>query len=105
MEFIKQLIQEGYGRSGSDNYDLYHSSYSEAVQEALNMVRTKGFEVDEDEIFRVISTGPRKPPVGDTVSLKLPLLKDGRETARMLHFQVYNRGESKAPFELNAYIS
>jgi hypothetical protein len=82
---------------------LYYKTYSDAVKAAMDMAKKRGFEVDEDEYFRKVSAGPKKPSEGKTVSQSLQLMKDGKPLRKTLEFQVYNRGGSM-PFELNHYI-
>jgi hypothetical protein len=82
---------------------LYFKTYSDAVQAAMDTAKKRGFEVDEDEYFRKVSAGDRKPSEGKTVSKSLQLMKDGKPLRKTLEFQVYNRG-GNVPFELNHYI-
>jgi hypothetical protein len=82
---------------------LYYKTYSDAVKAAMDMAKKRGFEVDEDEYFRKVSAGPKKPSEGKTVSQSLQLMKDGKPLRKTLEFQIYNRGGSM-PFELNHYI-
>lgn len=103
MEFIKELIiLENKARSG--NYELYHKSYSNAISTALNLARKKGYDLDEDEVFSKIGSGPRKPQPGDTNRITLSLTQDGHPVREKLHIQVFNKGESHLPYELNTYI-
>lgn len=89
-----------------EGYELYHDSYTSAIQTAKEIATSRGYVIDDDEAFRVIGSGPRKPAVGETNDLHLRLYdKDGKQKREALHFQVYNRGGDKRPYELNAYIS
>lgn len=88
--------------SGASNY---FSSYSGAISSALAQAKKKGFEVDEDDVFREITTGQGKPSKGKTVRHTLKLTKGGKAQKKALHIQVYNRGTSGNTFELNSYIS
>ena len=83
----------------------YHSSYTDAIQTAVNAAKKRGYEVDSDEYHTKVASGPRKPSEGKTVSHNLKLTKDGKPTKKGLSIQVYNRGGDKSPFELNHYIS
>lgn len=95
VKIIVARLKEGR----SDGYALYHPTYSAAVQEALNWATRKGFKVNEDDYFNKVTTGPRKPTPGKTVSHSLALDNNKR---KQLHLQVYNTGNS---FELNCYVS
>lgn len=85
------------------NYQLYHDSYSSAVQEALRETKDQGYVVDEDDFHYKVTTGPRKPQPGETNSFHIKLLKDGAETNAVLHMQIYRMQEDR--YELNMYIS
>jgi hypothetical protein len=84
------------------NYPVYHKSYTSAVQAARDMVEKRGFEVDEDDWFNYVTTGPGRPREGETTDHKIGLLKNGKPVRKMLVFQVYGMPRS---YELNAYIS
>jgi len=106
---LKEEIEEGkakfvHGRTKVPlpNYDLYHKTYSGAVQAAADTAKKKGYEVDQDSWDAEISFGQRKPSVGKTVSKKVKLTKDGKEQKKQLHIQVYGMDSGK--YELNMYI-
>ena len=61
-----------------------------------------GYEIDSDEMFNVVGTGPKRPAVGKTNKYHLTLMKNGKEDRKKLHFQVYGM---KTQYELNMYIS
>lgn len=96
---IVARLKEDHLGGRKDGYALYHPTYSAAVQEALKWAQRKGFKVNEDDYFNKVSTGPRKPTPGKTVSHSLALENNKK---KMLHLQVYNTGNS---FELNCYVS
>ena len=80
-----------------EKYNLYHSTFSGAMQHAYDYAKKKmGITVDPKEIDSKVATGPKKPGTGKTNSYSLKTNKG------MLQIQVYNRGGSK-PFELNMY--
>ena len=83
-------------RSAS-GYELYHKSFSDAMQHAYAMAKKNmGVTVDKKDIDDKVATGPRKPGEGKTNRYSLKTNKG------MLQIQVYNKGGSK-PFELNMY--
>jgi hypothetical protein len=88
-----------------DLSENYHPSYSSAIQTAVDSAKKRGYEVDSDDYHNKVSSGPRKPSEGKTVSHNIKLMKDGKPTKKGLAIQVYNRGGDKTPFELNHYIS
>ena len=80
-----------------EKYDLYHKTFSGAMQHAYDYAKKKmGITVDPKEIDSKVATGPRKPSEGKTNTYRLK----GR--GGNLQIQVYNKGGSK-PFELNMY--
>jgi len=99
---FKKLRKEDVNINESD-YPLYHDQYTHAVNTALRHHAKKGIQVSDDDHFKHISTGPRKPAEGDTVSHNIPATdKDGKE--HIIHMQIYNKG-GKTPYELNTYSS
>ena len=86
------------------DYTLYHPTYSAAVQHARSKLQDKGLEIHDDDWFHHVNNGPKKPSPGDTNSLHIPLQKDGKESKKLAHIQVYNRGhEHGNSYELNMY--
>ena len=80
-----------------EKYDLYHKSFSDAMQHAYDYAQKKlGITVDKSEIDRKVATGPKKPSEGKTNKYRL------KGKGGNLQIQVYNKGGSK-PFELNMY--
>lgn len=90
---------------GKNDYEVYHSSYSSAVQEAEKYAQKKGYKVDEDDWWRKIGTGPKKPSAGKTNRATIELTKDGKPNASTLSLQVYNRGIDGNTYELNCYLN
>lgn len=83
-------------------YEIYHKDYSSAVQTAIKQAEKRGFEVDMDDWHDKVATGPKKPSSGKTNSFSVKLKKDGKESKKALHLQVYNMDNQK--YELNMYI-
>ena len=103
MKTYKQFVSEG-----KKDYEIYHKLYSDAVGEAINLANKQGFDVDEEDIFQYITTGPRKPSRGKTNRFKISLTKNGKPVRKMLIFQIYgmdNSSRSDNNYELTAYVS
>jgi hypothetical protein len=83
-------------------YPLYHKTFTSAAQAALDLAKKQGFEVDEDDWFNQVSTGPKKPGKGKTNRYIVKVTKNGKETRKRLAFQVYGMDSGK--YELNAYV-
>ena len=88
------------------DYVLYHDTYTAAVQEAERYANSKGFELDKEEMADKIGLGPGKPKKGKTTKHTLDLYKNNKPISgkKKFHFQVYNRGQDRNTYELNAYI-
>ena len=90
---IRSVVKEGL----DEKYDLYHKSFSDAMQHAYDYAKKKlGITVDPKEIDSKVATGPKKPSEGKTNKYRL------KGKGGNLQIQVYNKGGSK-PFELNMY--
>ncbi len=96
MTTFKQL-REKAGKSSS-GYDLYHKTFSGAMQHAYAFAKKKGFIVDKDDIDNKVATGPKKPSSGKTNSYILKTNKKNRHA----HIQVANLDNKR--YELNMYI-
>ncbi len=57
-------------------YEVYHKSYTSAIEAAREYAEKKGFEIDNDDSFRKIGMGPRKPSEGKTNSFSIQLSKE-----------------------------
>jgi len=84
------------------DYQLYHPTFTAAAKAASDLAKKKGFEVDEDDWFNQVSTGPKKPGKGKTNRYVVKVTKKGKETKKRLAFQVYGMDSGK--YELNAYV-
>ena len=83
------------------DYTINHKTFSSAVQHAVDVVKKRGFDVDEDEYSRKVTMGPRKPGKGKTNRYIIALTKGGKPTRKNLHMQVYY---DEGRYELNMYI-
>jgi hypothetical protein len=111
---------ESVNEAKSD-YPVYHFTYSAAINTAKEYAEKKGYEVDDEDSFRKIGMGPRKPSAGKTNRFSIELTKGGKPQKKLLHIQVYNMGTFKRDntdgsyikslhggqerYELNAYIN
>lgn len=86
----------------ASGYDIYHKTYSAAIQHAIDKTNKKGFDVDQDDYHAKVATGPRKPSNGKTNSFAIDLVKrDGSPAKKRLNMQIYNTGKN---YELNMYV-
>ena len=83
------------------DYEVYHKSYTWAIIAAREYAEKQGYEINDDDAFRQIGMGPRKPSEGKTNRFSIELSKDGKVQRKQLHIQVYGM---KNGYELNCYI-
>ena len=93
-------IREAVNEAKSD-YEVYHKSYTSAIEAARAYAEKKGYEINNDDAFTKIGMGPRKPSEGKTNRFDIELSKDGKVQRKKLQIQVYGMKNS---YELNAYI-
>ena len=98
---MKAKLFEQFVNEKSD-YPVYHNTYSSAIDAALEYAKSKGYEINDDDVWNEISVGPKKPSEGVTNKASIGLSKDGKPQRKMLHLQIYGM---KDRYELNAYIN
>lgn len=86
------------------DYEVYHSSYTSAVDTALKHAIDMGYTTDSEEVADLVGFGPKKPGRGKTVQVHIPLYKNGKPQRKALHITVYNRDVDGNTFELTTYI-
>jgi hypothetical protein len=97
---LKMLMNESV--KNKNEYDVYHKTYTSAINDALDYAEKKGYTYDQEEVSREIGMGPRKPDEGKTNRITISLKKNDKEQKKSLHIQVYGMKEK---YELNCYIS
>ena len=93
---LKGLIKEA-----KSDYEVYHKSYTSAINAAKEYAEKKGYEINDEDSFRQIGMGPRKSSEGKTNKFSIELSKGGKVQRKKLQIQVYGMRNS---YELNAYI-
>lgn len=101
MYDFRSLIESAKVVLESNDYEVYHKSYTDAIQEIRRYIEKNGYSVDEDDMFRIVGSGPRKPSEGKTNQLSIPLYKNGKPAMRKVEVQVYGMGNR---YELNMYF-
>lgn len=96
MISLKRLLKE-------NKYQIYHNSYTSAINTALEYAESKGYEYSKDETATKIGMGPKKPSDGKTNRFSIELMKNGKPQTKQLNIQVYGMGDGK--YELNTYIA
>ena len=98
----RKKVNESVNESKKNNDDVYHKSYTSAVNAALEYAEKKGYTYDQEEVASEIGLGPKKPKEGDTNRFTISLKKDDKEQKKALHIQIYGMKEK---YELNCYIN
>ena len=96
-ELEKMMGEESISEKRGSDYELYHKTFSGAMQHAYAHAKKKGFTVDPDEIDNKVATGPKKPSAGKTNRYIL-----GTDKKQKVHIQVANLDNKR--YELNMYI-
>ena len=96
-----KVVQKESINEASD-VEVYHKSYTHAIEAAKAYALKKGYEIEDDEMFTKVGMNSKRPSVGKTTRVSLELMKGGKPQRKMLHVQVYGM---KNGYELNAYIN
>jgi RecJ-like exonuclease len=104
MSVRKDLKGKMNERKSKFDYELYHDTYTSAVDTALKHAEVKGYTTDPEEVATYVGFGPRKPGRGKTVTVHIPLYKNGKPQKKALHIVVYNRDVDRNTYELTTYI-
>lgn len=96
-----KLIKQFKESINEAKYEVYHNSYTSAIQAAREYAEKQGYTINDDDSFTKIGLGPRKPSEGKTNRFSIELSKDGKVQRKMLQIQVYGM---KTKYELNCYI-
>ena len=104
------VITKGEGKGqhghqvGRPKGDGNHASHSEAMAAAHEHIKSQGYHIS-DENWQQHIAGTPKPAEGKTNRYDIPMHKDGQETNKYAHIQVYNRGNNiPHNYELNTYL-
>ena len=85
---IKAFSESKVNEAKSD-YEVYHDSYTSAINAAKAYAEKKGYTINDDDSFTKIGMGPKKPSEGKTNRFSIELVKDNRVQKKMLQIQVY----------------
>lgn len=92
---MKEEVTEAKSSTG---YDLYHKTFSGAMQHAYAYSKKKfGIEIDPKEIDDKVAMGPKRPSSGKTNSYRLK----GKDGKKGIQVQVANLDNKR--YELNMY--
>jgi hypothetical protein len=89
----------------ASDYEVYHKSYTSAIDTALEYAKKKGFTTDPEEVADLVGLQSRRPGKGKTTRVSIPLHKNGKPQRAGLQIVVYGMdADSSRPFELTTYI-
>jgi hypothetical protein len=103
LKSMKEMLDEA--RAKKEPMEIYHPSYSSAVQHAKAHAEKQGYEISDDDWHSNVTMGPGKPSGGKTTRHVIPLHKDGKLSKKGLAIQVHDRQTNNKPYELNSYIN
>jgi len=103
LKNMKEMLDEA--RAKKEPAQVYHPTYSSAVQHARANAEKQGYTVSDDDWFHHVNSGPGKPSGGKTTRHVIPLQKDGKPSKKALAIQVHDRQTDKNSYELNSYIN
>lgn len=98
----RKSTNESLSESKKTDQEVYHKTYTSAINSALDYAENRGYEYDKEEVSQEIGLGPKKPKDGDTNKFSISLTKDGKKQKKYLNIQVYGMGDK---YELNCYIN
>jgi len=104
MDILDKINNHLNERKSKFDYEIYHKSYTSAVDTALRYAEVKGYTTDSDEVTTLVGFGPKKPSRGKTVQVHIPLYKNDKPQRKALHITVYNRDVDGNTYELTTYI-
>jgi hypothetical protein len=102
LKEIEEREEKEISEKATTDFVVYHTSYTNAVNEALTYLQKRGYTYSEDETAISIGMGPKKPNDGVTNKFSISIFKQGKEQKQKFHIQIYGMGEK---YELNCYIS
>jgi len=79
----------------------YHETLSSAIEDAINMAESLGYEVNKDDIFSNFGTGG--VGYGESKRGSIEIYKDGKPQRKMLQIIIYRLDSGK--YELVTYIN
>lgn len=85
-------------------YQVYHNTYTAAVNAAENYAKSKGYELNQEQLAVDVGMNSKRPKDGETTRFSAELWKAGKPQRKRLQVQVYGRGTTYNNFELNCYI-
>ena len=88
--------------SEAKQYQVYHKTFSSAVQLARATAEKEGYTIDEHDWSTQIAFGSGKPSAGKTFKAHIGLEKNGKPAKKILAIQVYGM---PTQYELNFYIA
>lgn len=87
-------------KEAKNDYQIYHSTYSSAVQEAKRLAEVQGYYIDSNTWFQVIASGTKKPPEGEYTKASIPLEIIEKNDLEMAYTQVIEYLSKRKSFRM-----
>lgn len=102
---LRKIIREELQNLKESQYELYHPTYTSAIDTALKYAERSGYEMDSEEVADIVGLQSRRPGRGKSTRVSIPLYKNGKLQRKGLQIVVYAMDtDSRNPFELTTYI-
>lgn len=100
----KYLTEKGDSLvEGSSDYEIYHKTYTSAIDEVLSFLKSNGLFLSADDVWNEISIGSSKPKHGSTNRFNILCYDSkGFPAKKSIAFQVADLGNN---YELNMYLN
>ena len=98
----KKLDAKNAPKGNKYETKVYHDTYGSAIDEIDKDAKSRGYEVDQDDLNFAFGDAFFKPKNGETRRKSVGLTKDGKVQKKEMHVQIYNTGNK---FEYNAYVN
>lgn len=101
MKSLTKVIKES-----KDEYQVYHKTYTSAVETAKEYLDKRGYDVDEEKFATEFGIMNSRPKNGQTVKVSIQVQSRKKKKPEYYHVQIFDMGNATGnTYELNAYIN
>jgi hypothetical protein len=101
MSKVDKSFKDNLNEISTFKPETYFETLSAALEAAVQMAESRGFTVDNDELFNQFGTGG--VGYGETKRGSIAIYKDGKEQRKALQIIIYRMESGK--YELTTYIN
>ena len=106
----RHLKSNSLVNESQSQFPVYHKSYGSAIDAVDDYIKSRGYELDQEEYRNAYIDAFFKPKTGKYKNDSLSIYKDGKKQKKMLQVQIYNMGSmgsegANDTFELNMYVN